>query len=521
MIIVFAILSFGVQRFVIYPSYLSLEYESALDDMERCIRSLDREIYHVDRLSADWASWDDTYKFALDRNAEYIKSNLQDETYYSTSINLIYIVNLEDEVLWGKIMDLDKKEELTLPEFPKERWSPSHPLLQHKKEESNISGVLLTKYTPILISSKPILTSENKGPIRGTIIMGRFLNDKIVNTLAEQTRVNFQSWPITTKEGSGKFQSFSKKLKPGEKFVQVERKSNTLEVYTTFPDINGNPALLILANVPRKISEKGRAAIPYAFFSTLSAGLAVLLVLSTFLRKTVIEPITSLSQYVSVIEKSGDLSKRLNLKRIDEIGILAGKFDSMLERLENDTHKREQLEEELLQISLTDALTGIANRRVFDELMEKEWRRCMRSGSPLSLALIDIDYFKLFNDNYGHQAGDDCIRNVANALVTSVRRASDFVARYGGDEFIVIMPETDINGAGYVGENIRKTVEALKTSHQYSRISQFVTISVGVSSVVPNKNISTKDLIKKADEALYKAKKLGCNQTCIVGESNP
>ena len=351
--------------------------------------------------------------------------------------------------------------------------------------------------------------------------MGRFLSAKTVQTLAEQTRVDFQSWPITTKEGSEKYQSFFKKLKPGEKFVQVERKSNTLEVYTTFPDINGNPALLILANVPRKISEKGRAAIPFAFFSTLSAGLAVLLVLSTFLRKTVIEPITSLSQYVSVIEKSGDLSKRLNLKRTDEIGILANKFDSMLERLENDTHKREQLEEELLQISLTDALTGIANRRVFDELMEKEWRRCMRSGSPLSLALIDIDYFKLFNDNYGHQAGDDCIRNVANALVTSVRRASDFLARYGGDEFIIIMPETDINGARYVGENIRKTVEALKTSHQYSKISQFVTISVGVSSVVPNKNISTKDLIKKTDEALYKAKKLGCNQTCIVGESNP
>lgn len=215
------------------------------------------------------------------------------------------------------------------------------------------------------------------------------------------------------------------------------------------------------------------------------------------------------------------MSKRLNLKRIDEIGLLAGKFDSMLERLKNDTHKREQLEEELLQISLTDALTGIANRRVFDELMEKEWRRCMRSGSPLSLALIDIDYFKLFNDNYGHQAGDDCLKNVANSLATSVRRASDFLARYGGDEFIIIMPETDINGARYVGENIRKTIEALKISHQYSKISQFVTISVGVSSVVPNKNISTKDLIKKTDEALYKAKKLGCNQTCIVDESNP
>ena len=162
----------------------------------------------------------------------------------------------------------------------------------------------------------------------------------------------------------------------------------------------------------------------------------------------------------------------------------------------------------LEELSRIDGLTGIFNRAMFDFTVRAEWDRCKRQSLPLSLLMIDIDYFKNFNDHYGHQAGDDCIRRVVGVLTSCAKRASDAVARYGGEEFAVILPCTEKGNAEMLAEQIRESVEKLKIPHADSCISDVVTISLGVYSMVPNNSCTVKELIENADKALYHAKEI-------------
>jgi len=168
--------------------------------------------------------------------------------------------------------------------------------------------------------------------------------------------------------------------------------------------------------------------------------------------------------------------------------------------------------ETLHRISTQDGLTGVANRRHFDETFRLEWRRAARSRAPLSLLLLDIDYFKAFNDTAGHQAGDDCLRRVAQTLREAVHRAADLVSRYGGEEFAILLPETDAEHARMVAEHIRERIEALDVPHGASPFGH-VTASLGAATCVPPRDGSgPEEFVRVADDALYDAKRLGRNR---------
>lgn len=169
---------------------------------------------------------------------------------------------------------------------------------------------------------------------------------------------------------------------------------------------------------------------------------------------------------------------------------------------------------ELQRISCQDGLTGIFNRRHFDNYIEQEWARAVREGSNISLVLADIDYFKAYNDHYGHQAGDECLKVVARVFRESLQRPADFAARYGGEEFVVILPKTGVDGAVVMAESMRSRVDRLNLRHDFSRTTDHVTISLGVATVRPNPKIRPQELIGLADKALYEAKQKGRN--CYV-----
>ncbi|PJZ70589.1 diguanylate cyclase response regulator [Leptospira perolatii] len=184
--------------------------------------------------------------------------------------------------------------------------------------------------------------------------------------------------------------------------------------------------------------------------------------------------------------------------------------------LEDTTNKLSEAYQTLLRVSRTDGLSGVWNRRYFDEVLEVEWKRSGRSQKPVSLLLLDIDYFKKYNDTYGHQAGDDCIRKVAGVLRDTARRAGDFAARYGGEEFALILPDTESQNALKVAEQILTKIRLLKIPHENSEVAPHVTVSLGLSTMVSEKGISLSLLVEKADEALYQSKKKGRNQATIA-----
>ncbi|WP_238902417.1 diguanylate cyclase [Clostridium sp. YIM B02506] len=174
----------------------------------------------------------------------------------------------------------------------------------------------------------------------------------------------------------------------------------------------------------------------------------------------------------------------------------------------------------LENLSYTDGLTGISNRRNFDSYIEMSWNNCLNSSKPLSLIMMDIDYFKLYNDNYGHIKGDDCLKAVAKELSKSAKRTLDLSARYGGEEFVIILPETHKDGAEIIAEEIRKNIINLDILHESSPISKNVTLSLGVTTMVPNNQHTISEFINDADKALYEAKNLGRNRTCFVDNLN-
>ncbi len=224
--------------------------------------------------------------------------------------------------------------------------------------------------------------------------------------------------------------------------------------------------------------------------------------------------------------ENGDLDARCDVNRSDEIGVVVTAFNGMVDRLQDNimhldakvverTNELQILNGKLEALSSTDGLTGIANRRHFDKVLSSEWSRAARLGQPLALAMLDIDWFKKYNDHYGHLAGDECLRSVASFFTSNISRNSDLVARYGGEEFAFIVPATDGSRALSMARKVCEALYALALPHELSPYAS-VTVSIGIAAMVPQKIDAPNILLKAADEALYRAKEQGRNQAVLA-----
>ncbi|MBD1862479.1 MULTISPECIES: diguanylate cyclase domain-containing protein [Trichocoleus] len=240
----------------------------------------------------------------------------------------------------------------------------------------------------------------------------------------------------------------------------------------------------------------------------------------------VIQPILQINASAKAIA-DGNLAQTVNTQGVHELELLSHSFNRMADqlqqsftalenanyvlerRVEERTAELERANRELQRLSEVDGLTQIANRRYFDQYLAQEWHRLQREQQALSLILCDVDFFKKYNDFYGHQGGDCCLRRVAQVLQQTVKRPADLVARYGGEEFAIVLPSTDFKGAIAVARSIQHEIYQSQFPHPNSEVSEFLTISIGVSSVVPTNTASPEQLVTAADEALYEAKRQG------------
>lgn len=178
----------------------------------------------------------------------------------------------------------------------------------------------------------------------------------------------------------------------------------------------------------------------------------------------------------------------------------------------------EEANEQLQRLATLDGLTQVANRRQFDRYLHQEWSRLAREGQPLSIILCDIDYFKSYNDTYGHLAGDDCLQKIAHALGTGIKRPADLLTRYGGEEFAVILPNTGDSGAMTVAEILREQVNGLQIPHAGSQVNPWVTLSLGIATMIPTPKQVPAELVSKADKALYQAKAQGRDRAILYSD---
>ncbi|MAX52662.1 MAG: sensor domain-containing diguanylate cyclase [Methylophaga sp.] len=194
-----------------------------------------------------------------------------------------------------------------------------------------------------------------------------------------------------------------------------------------------------------------------------------------------------------------------------EVEALIGFMFDITERKETE-QKLLDLQKELEELSFKDGLTGVPNRRMLDKVFEEEWMTARRHQLPLSLLVMDIDFFKQYNDCYGHIQGDDCLKQVAQALSSAATRSRDFFARFGGEEFVMLLPETDASAAIKIAERCQQLMMKLQISHQESEVSQLLTISIGLGTIVPSPKDEIVDFVEQVDQALYRAKECGRNR---------
>ena len=254
-------------------------------------------------------------------------------------------------------------------------------------------------------------------------------------------------------------------------------------------------------------------------------GFAISVALAVILARSISAPLERLVHSMRETE-GGNYANRVQPEGNDELTVLARQFNEMASKVDrNNLQLEERVTErtrdlaaangKLAALSMTDGLTGIANRRRFDEALVLELHRAARMHTPLALLMLDVDFFKNYNDRYGHQEGDACLRRVASLLQSHARRASDLAARYGGKEFVLVAADTDAATATALAETIRAEIEALQLAHERSPLG-WVTASIGVVSMVPDESTGAIDIVGMADQAMYRAKEQGRNQVVVA-----
>jgi diguanylate cyclase (GGDEF)-like protein len=352
-----------------------------------------------------------------------------------------------------------------------------------------------------------------------------------VNVLASQTPL-IQATAQALQQKFGKYtaiqqsQTFSFDFQQHPQFVQV----------LPYSQASGIDWLIVVVVPTSDVMGKINSSTQTTVWLCLAAVTAVI-ILNAFISRWLVKPVTELNQASQQIAQ-GNFHPLVQTSRIRELSALARSFTQMSQELyqsrrqlegysrsleqtisdrtqalQQEIHQRQAAEaalqnanQELQRIAYLDGLTQIANRRQFDERLALEWRTMKRDRSPLSLILCDVDYFKQYNDAYGHQAGDDCLRHVATAIANAACRAADLPARYGGEEFAVLLPNTPLEGAIEVAKVIQTYIQYLEIPHRQSDVSLFVTASFGVISLIPTEEALSDELLIGADKALYQAK---------------
>ncbi|WP_028865738.1 sensor domain-containing diguanylate cyclase [Psychromonas aquimarina] len=247
-------------------------------------------------------------------------------------------------------------------------------------------------------------------------------------------------------------------------------------------------------------------------YNVLSAFIIILIIVAALV--TMLSPLKKAALLVREMAHGNLPLKKLPVTHKDEVGDLIDGFNSLVGTIAERTNELEAANRKLAALSITDGLTGLGNRRYFDEKLEQEWSRASRTQQPLALGMIDVDWFKKYNDHYGHQMGDECLKSVSNVLSSSIGRTGDLVARYGGEEFAFIAAATDTEGARVIAEKFRETLQRQALPHAGSEFG-FVSASIGVAVMTPAEGEELVSLIKAADKALYLAKEQGRNRVAL------
>ena len=502
-----------------------LEDKYIIENVERTKKEIFKEIEVLDTIVMDWAVWDNSYQFMIDKNPEYIKANLSEDTLNNLKINIMLFIDNKGNLVHGEGYDLQKKESVPIDEALL-KYIKDHSLLQNNDVKYRKSGIVtLNGKDLILLSICPILTSAGEGPINGYIVLGANFTEKKIADIGEELSSEIKLTFLKDFEYDRKFFD----LKDDK--IQIDAVSDQKIIGRAFlDDIDGKHLLLLSIEKNRDINNIGEAGIKATLWLLLGLFFLFAIIITVILDRGILLRFQELSNDIRKIGEGKDLSVRLKRQNIDdELTDVSNEINGMLgalersqlflsksesalkksiEKLQDEVLEHEKTQEQIKYIAYHDTLTGLPNRNLLNELLVHSITLAERNNKCMAVLFLDIDGFKMINDSKGHGMGDQILQEVAERLLKTLRK-SDVIARHGGDEFIVIIEELD-NCSG-VELIANKIINCFQEPFHLENQDYFLTTSVGVA-VYPADGQTPDMLIKNADIAMYKAKENGKNQ---------
>ncbi|WP_409420559.1 diguanylate cyclase [Pseudaeromonas sp. ZJS20] len=500
-LVLLQLLLMGDVRLFLRPLVLSMEKQFADSQQHRVTLVLQRDLHDLRRISQDWSSWDSLYEYVGAPNPAFASENLIPETMEGLELDLFLLYDKEGR----QISSLTSRNAAGQPRLLTQLIPPDLqqlPLfralfasLAGEKLDS-FEGIVPTPAGLMAISLQPVLHSDKQGPVNGALLMGRLLTPDYLERLAQIAGVLFSLSQVSDRQDFSRYR------------IEDHRVTHVSEPWQE----PGMPTLLLTVQVSSELGLLVGETLEYAWFFTAVALGGLTLVFIYLIHRLVLKPLRQLEQYVGLVWRNDLQVIPAPPQRNDEIGRLSNSFVGLLDEL---TIKQQIL----ARYSYEDSLTGIANRRRFEESFTQSFLRAKQAGSSLALLMIDVDYFKPFNDHYGHPEGDKVLQQVAMAIARSVNKVSDLVARYGGEEFVVLLENSDLAVARQVAERICHNVAQLNIPHASSRCANRVTISCGYTAGIPQGKDNGRRWHMVADESLYQAK--GAGRNCARGKPLP
>ena len=486
-----------------------IERTEASGDLRRLMAAMDAQLQQLGVLMGSWSNWTALYEHADKPSRKFVREELPPETLRLAHIDWLVLVNPEKQRLQSiEVPSVDgaKRFSDTLrdDQLGKEfNQSPLAVFSDLVKVQPNGCHVTLIAERFAFLCHQPLLTSEGRGPAHGHVVLGRWLDTPILDTVRAQTKLDFDL--VRTPE-----QATPAKSGDPHRGFAVAKSSVTI---ATLPDhlklaapINGiwrNSIGEIRLTWPRRQSIETSETLTAARNAVLLliglTGLGII----TVIDRVVVRRLASLRAQFGRIADDKDWSGSLAIAGSDEIAELADYTNGLIGILRVQVH-------ELRTISATDALTALPNRRRFDQQLAHAVAHFARAKQPASLIMLDVDFFKRYNDTYGHPAGDAVLQHIAQCLRTVMRRDLDSPARLGGEEFAVLLENTPLSGALLCAELVRKSVFEAALPHTGNPDVGVVTVSIGVASA--REGDTAASMYQRADRALYVAKQTGRNR---------
>jgi diguanylate cyclase (GGDEF)-like protein len=488
---------------VVLKSYQELELDDGVASTRRLAQALLAEADELHSIAREWGEWNEMYAYMANHNPKFAAENISPAGIKSAK--LAWLITFD---LHGKVQDLVARPGAGRPPFEDFEPGQAHYRAWSRMSSSDFQNteancdLASDKDGLLLLCRHPITTATAAEPARGVVVLVRRVDAAMLARIASRTQLALRLTPIHLQvlpllRLSDHFSRF------GASAIAYKLEPRTLTLYWSLADLAGVPAAQFVIDVPRLITARGedvleRTQIQLALLIAAAAGIVLLV-----LERVVVRPLRRLGGELNDIAAGGDWSRRASAHAPDDIGQLTRLANGLLDVI---AKKFEELE----RIGLIDALTGLANRRAFDQRLEHLVRQHQRNGQPLSLLLIDIDCFKSYNDHFGHPAGDVAMQTLAACLARQSERAGDLACRVGGDEFALVLADTPTSKARLIADTLVRAMQECALAHPYSVAGPILTVSVGVAGFASGDSVAA--LYGRADAALYRAKHAGRNR---------